>query len=95
MVGASVVTMTSLRASGTPASGEAGASPASRRLSTSSAAANAASAPMCRKALSSPSVSAMRSRCAWTTSREVTSREWIFSASSAADREVSPDSGTV
>ena len=47
-----------------------------------------ASAATCRKACTVPSTAAIRSRCACATSTADTSREWIFSASSAAVRRV-------
>ena len=50
VVGMSMLVNTSLRASGTPASAEAGRSPAASDLSVAAAAANAASAAMCRNA---------------------------------------------
>ena len=50
VVGMSVVVKTSLRASGTPASGEAGLSPAASAASTAAAAASAWSPPTCRNA---------------------------------------------
>ena len=92
VVGASVVVNTSLRARGTPASGDAGDSPAAMDLSTAAAACSASSELTCRKAFSSPSTSAIRSRCALVTSTADRSPAWIFSASWAADKPViSPD----
>ena len=51
--------------------------------------ASAASAATCRNACTVPSTAAIRSRWACATSTADTSREWIFSASSAAVRRVS------
>ena len=68
VVGSPAVASTSLIASGTPASGEA-ARPAARRSSDGARpAASAPSASTCRKACTSPSTAAMRSRWAWVTS---------------------------
>ena len=50
VVGMSMVVNTSLSASGTPASAEAGCSPAASDLSTAAAVASALSAATCRKA---------------------------------------------
>src|SRR5699024_2485399 len=88
VVGASVVVNTSLRAIGTPASGPT-SSPAAIRASTARADSSARSAPTCRKALISPSTSAIRSRCARVTSSAETSREAIRAASVAAVAVVS------
>src|SRR5258708_6578954 len=63
----SAVVITSLSASGTPASGPSG-SPWLRLRSTSAAAARAPSAATCRKACTSSSTAAIRSRCARVTS---------------------------
>ena len=88
VVGMSVVVNTSLSASGTPASADAGAFPAASESSTAWAAVSACSPATCRKALSSPSTAAIRSRCAWVTSTEDTSRAWIFDARTEASNAV-------
>src|SRR5215469_5839063 len=67
VVGMSAVVMTSLSASGTPASGPSG-SPAARFRSTAAAAATASSGATCRNACTSDSTAAIRSRWAWVTS---------------------------
>ena len=67
------VTTTSLTAIGTPASGAERRSPAARRRSTSAAVASAPSASTCRKAWTSASTSAIRSRWAWVSSTALTS----------------------
>ncbi len=81
VVGMSIVVKTSLSASGTPASGDAGGVPASSAASTRAADCSADSAATCRKACTVPSTAAIRSRWACATSTAETSREWIFSAS--------------
>src|SRR6202035_5013249 len=83
VVGRSVVVNTSLRASGTPASGPSGA-PAARLASTARAAASAWAVPTCRNAWTCGSAAAIRSRCAWVTSCAVTSPAAMAAASSAA-----------
>src|ERR1700722_9620740 len=83
VVGRSVVVNTSLRASGTPASGPSGA-PAARLAPTAGAAASAWSVPTCRNAWTCGSTAAIRSRCAWVTSCAVTSPAAMAAASSAA-----------
>src|SRR5215469_12755117 len=72
VVGMSAVVMTSLSASGTPASRPSG-SPAARLRSTARAAATAPSAATCRNACTWGSTAAIRSRCAWVTSTADTS----------------------
>ncbi len=73
VVGMSLVVNTSFRASGTPASGEAGASPDRSDASTAAAAASAGSAATCRNAWISVSTAAIRSRWARVTSTAETS----------------------
>src|SRR5882757_4846784 len=89
VVGMSEVASTSLSASGTPASGEAGSFPLASAASTSAAAASAGWVATCRKACTTGSTSVMRSRWAWVASTADTSRLWIFSANSAAVNRVS------
>ena len=87
VVGASVVVNTSLSASGTPVSGD-DASPAATASSAALAATSASELLTCRNAPSWSSISAMRSRCAWVISTDESSRDAIFSPSSAAESPV-------
>src|SRR5580692_5417694 len=88
VVGMSVVVNTSLRASGTPASGPSGR-PAARCSSTARAAASACSGATCRKACTCGSVAAIRSRWAVVTSTADTSPDATAAAVWAAVRPVS------
>ena len=96
VVGMPTVVITSLTATGTPASGPS-ASPAARRSSTSAAAARAPSPSTCRKAWTASSTAAIRSRCASVTSTALTSpaaRAWARSSAERRTRETSATAQT-
>src|SRR3954451_13517228 len=86
VVGTPSIVMTSLSASGTPASGPV-SSPASTRLAWASA----PSVSTCRKACTLSSTAAIRSRCAWVTSTALASPLSIAARVSTADSRVRSD----